>query len=295
MAYALTEEQYEFTRNPDQINLIGIVPSSSEAVRLTYTQLWTEEQITGDSVEVVANYAISLAFDYLAELTAISDPLASSAYAVQATAYREIYLSTFASGYRTAFIAELKASLQDTAQIFIDADYERFTNNALRDYDRVKPQYIFASFELVAEQQIYPVPPDLVKVFDSLYGISYLQTTKKWDQLFTKFPKLFLINKGSIRELWLNNKPSSSMIQELGTKYEYIYIASHILTDTISTIEPELLLIRAQAEAMKEVSMRNITKPVLLRTNVAGSTTINGVPSSLYILLLEEFEKMCGN
>ena len=54
-----------------------------------------------------------------------------------------------------------------------------------------------------------------------------------------------------------------------------------------------LLLLRAQAEACRELALRNVSKPVTMRDAV-GSQPRNGTPSALYQMLLTEFETRVG-
>lgn len=198
-------------------------------------------------------------------------------------------------GYRTDFKNSLIASLHDTASIFEDGDFERFIDNALRDYDRVKPQYITTELTLVAEQQYYDAPDDILNTFSNTYGNQYLLATKPWYRYFERFPKINLKNYQGTQKLWLDESPSSMMILLVGEKYEYTYIAYHKLTEEANTIEFPLLLIRAQAEAMKEASIRNMTKPVQLRNGQGGNITVNGTPAALYAQLLQDFERLAND
>ena len=62
---------------------------------------------------------------------------------------------------------------------------------------------------------------------------------------------------------------------------------------TVPEHSRSLLLLRAQAEACRELALRNVSKPVTMRDAV-GSQPRNGTPSALYQMLLAEFETRVG-
>ena len=87
--------------------------------------------------------------------------------------------------------------------------------------------------------------------------------------------------------------PSARQIQILGNRCELEYCADHVLTDTACTLDSELLdllHLRAQAEAMRDLAMRNATTSYQLREGI-GSVPKNGTPAYLYQELLAEFER----
>ena len=74
---------------------------------------------------------------------------------------------------------------------------------------------------------------------------------------------------------------------------EIEYTTAHVLTDTECSLNDEeqgLLLLRAQAEAMREIAMKNSTVSYQLREGIS-STPKNGTPAYLYQELLAEFER----
>jgi len=80
-----------------------------------------------------------------------------------------------------------------------------------------------------------------------------------------------------------------------GQAYEFTYKASQILGDdltknTLLESAIPIVLIRAQAEAAREMALRNIHKPVSLNTPVGGVPS-NGTPMGIYQALMIEFEK----
>ena len=55
-----------------------------------------------------------------------------------------------------------------------------------------------------------------------------------------------------------------------------------------------LLLIRATAQAMTELSHHNLAKPVVLGSNGVGAMPKNGTPAALADQLLKLFERMAA-
>ena len=83
------------------------------------------------------------------------------------------------------------------------------------------------------------------------------------------------------------------LLAVLGSHCEYEYTTDHILTDSVCTLddfEQSLLILRAQAEAMRELAMRNSTQPVQLRDGFTQGAA-NGTPPHLYTVLLAEIEQ----
>ena len=84
-----------------------------------------------------------------------------------------------------------------------------------------------------------------------------------------------------------------STLLVLGNACEIEYHADHVLTENECSLDAEeldLLLLRAQAEAMRELSMKNATTAYQLREGISA-TPKNGTPAYLYQELLAEFER----
>lgn len=80
-----------------------------------------------------------------------------------------------------------------------------------------------------------------------------------------------------------------------GATFRFWYFAQHVLSEApgLTTINPSdrgLLLLRAQAEAMRELAMRNVIKPQAMRDGYS-STPRNGTPAALFETLLAEFKE----
>jgi hypothetical protein len=132
----------------------------------------------------------------------------------------------------------------------------------------------------------------------SNWGEAFKGRYNFWDDCYPKdLPKLSIVELSGVRKLRLNPAPTAAQIGWYGSTYDYFYAASHVLSDTpgATTIDDRdrgLLLLRAQAEAMKELATRNIGKPVQLRDGMSYGPK-NGTPAALYDQLMREFERAC--
>ncbi|MFZ5658765.1 MAG: hypothetical protein ACOY5C_02785 [Pseudomonadota bacterium] len=202
----------------------------------------------------------------------------------------------------TDLIADLKSSLQDAATVFdapADADFIRHLNQAALDMGRVRPRTLVGELALVAAQPNYPAPADLLRPKFPLWGMAERQQRRPWDKAWPgPAPRLSLVDTGSGRELWLDPAPTEAQISLLGARYRFYYFATHQIDVDASktTVLPGdrgLLLLRAQAEAMLEMAMRNIKKPVQLRDG-SNSAPKNGTPAALASWLLEAFARQAA-
>lgn len=197
---------------------------------------------------------------------------------------------------RAALAADLKESLQDAANVFnaaADADFLRHLDAAALDFVRYRPRTMLGELTLVADQFNYPAPADLLSYKSALWGVD--MNAKPWDRHWPgKLPRVQVAEAGGGRELHFTSAPSALQIATLGSAFKYWYYASHtIATDgantTILAGDRGVLLLRAQAEAMKEMAMRNIGKPVQMRDGVSNGPR-NGTPAYLFESLMKDFE-----
>lgn len=191
--------------------------------------------------------------------------------------------------------ADLKLSLQDAAKVFTaanDADFDRHLDAAALDMGRVRPRTMLGSLTLVADQFDYAAPADFLSFKSYLWGVSKPQP---WEKSYTgRLPDVRSAVNGSTRELHLVPAPTAQQITVLGSAFKFYYFAAHSIGDTaaattIQAGDRGLLLLRAQAEAMKEMSMRNIGKPVQMRDGLSQGPR-NGMPSYLFDVLMKLFE-----
>lgn len=194
----------------------------------------------------------------------------------------------------------LHQSVTEPAQLFSSQDTHtvmaRFLTLAAQDFDRRRPLAIVADLTLVADQSSYPAPTGLKSIESTDWGNAERNQYDRWDGRYPgPAPQLRLRRTTTgDRQIWLNPPPSADQIGRLGSLFTFTYKAGHSLSETAAdtTIEPEdrsLLLLRAQIEMLKELSMRNIGKPVTVRDGISGVSR-NSTPPALYRLLLEEYE-----
>lgn len=199
---------------------------------------------------------------------------------------------------RADLIADLKASLQDAARVFTataDADFIRHLDTAALDMSRKRPRTLLGTLKLEADVFDYPAPADFYIYKSALWGVT-ARRIQPWEKHHPgKLPDVISALNGSIREIHLLPAPSAHQINVLGSSFKFYYYAAHSIGDmaaatTIQADDRGLLLLRAQAEAMKEMSMRNIGKPVALRDGISNGPR-NGTPQYLYEQLMKFFEK----
>jgi hypothetical protein len=197
--------------------------------------------------------------------------------------------------------ADLKASILDAAGMFTaaaDADFQRHLKKAAEDFGRSRPLVRTGSITVVADQAEYAAPSDLVQIKAPLWGIQPIKGPQPWERNFTAPPRLRVTVSGSAppaRKLQLDPPPTSTQIGYLGSEYRFYYYAAHVISDTAANTtilagDRELLLLRGQAEAMRELAMRGVAKPVQLRDGL-GMGPRNAHPAALYDALLCEFRE----
>lgn len=198
---------------------------------------------------------------------------------------------------RADLVADLKASLQDAAKIFTaasDADFIRHLDVAALEMGRVRPRTLLGSVTLVADQFSYSAPADLLSYKSDLWGIP-AKRIPAWDKSYPgRLPDIRVAVNGALRELHFLPAPTAAQITVLGAAFKFYYFAAHAIgtaaaDTTIQAGDRGLLLLRAQAESMKEMAMRNIGKPVSMRDGLSQGTR-NGTPQYLFEQLLKMFE-----
>lgn len=196
---------------------------------------------------------------------------------------------------REDFEAKLRASFVDSVRGFKDKDYARHTDEAFRELGKRRPRIVLDNFLLVPGCSTYTCPNDLNDVQSCLWGRNHKAQVAIWaDNRIGQLPdlKVSYTSDGS-RVLQLVPMPSARDIYIVGYVCEYTYAASHIWTDKVCTLnayEEGLLMLRAQAEAMRELGMKNVTTPSQLREGMS-STPKNGTPSYLFSVLMDEFDR----
>ena len=198
----------------------------------------------------------------------------------------------------TDVTSRFKASLLDSVRSFDDAAYPRHIQAAMAALNAVRPQHLVTVVSLVAGRSLYPCPQKLTAIHACWWGRSAKYHTEPWaDHHPGRLPEWSIANnEAGVRFLRAMPAPTAWQINSLGSECELEYHADHVLTDTECTLSAEdldLLIVRAQAEAMREVSMKNATTAYQLRESI-GSTPNNSTPAHLYTQLMAEFERRAG-
>lgn len=197
---------------------------------------------------------------------------------------------------RAELASDLAESLHDAASIFTaedGGDFRRLLDAAAQDMGRVRPRTLLGMLSLVVDQEAYAAPADILMFKSALWGVG--RTSRPWERSWCGYlPNVRLAMNGGVRELHLLPAPTAQQISVLGATYKFYYFAAHIVSanaaqTTISQGDRGLLLLRAQAEAMRELAARNMHKQVSMRDGISGGTR-NGTPTYLFETLMHEFE-----
>lgn len=198
----------------------------------------------------------------------------------------------------SALVADLKASLNDAAAQFRaadDGDFKRLLGVALADMQAKRPITKPGEVGLFALQARYAVvAPDFAALKTHMWA-DPASTPKPWEPGFPGLvPRVVAAWDGAA--WWLEFSPAPTMLQITvwGDTFRFWYFAQHLLSETAgqTTINPAdrgLLLLRAQAEAMRELAMRNVVRPQQMRDGYS-SMPRNGTPAALFEALMAEFK-----
>lgn len=189
--------------------------------------------------------------------------------------------------------ADLKASLHDAASALADPDdFDRCLNAAVEDLGAWLPRTLAASMALEAEKAEYLAPDDFIRFKMALWGNA--STAKPWDKAHPgKLPAVYHADGMLI----LSPAPTAVQIALLGASYRFYYFAGYALAEdaaqtTVPADRRSLLLLRAQAEACKELALRGVAKPVTLRDGISNAPR-NATPSALHGALMADFLGRC--
>lgn len=195
-------------------------------------------------------------------------------------------------------VADLKASLNDARSVFTvaaDGDFKRHLAVAALDFARKRARTLVGAIVLIADQASYAAPADLLRFKSSLWGIVPTARPQPWEKNWPgRLPDVRVVEEAAARKLYLEPAPTAAQIAVLGADFRYYYFAGHAVgadaaQTTIFAGERGLFLLRAQAEAMRELAFRNVVKPVTVRDGLSSQPR-NGTPSFLHGALMTEFE-----
>lgn len=194
-------------------------------------------------------------------------------------------------------VADLKASLHDAANVFTaanDADFVRMLAVAANGMGGKRPLLKSGSLTLVSGTASYAAPGDLIAFSRESWSPGAMP--QPWEATYCgPLPRIGVIGPPAARFITFSPAPTAAQIAVLGSAFGYVYQAAHAIdaaaaNTTIAAADRGLLLLRAQAEAVREMALRNLSKPMTLREG-AGGTPRNGTPSYLFETLLREFQE----
>ena len=208
-------------------------------------------------------------------------------------------------------IQELRASLHSAAEFFHgtpetsegagdadpDADFKRHLIAAAADLGERRGHTLLGEVELQAGVNQYTgLPPDLVYIKTPIWGTE--KRIKPWaDNHPGLLPRAHVIHDNGQITLILTPAPTWEQIQALGSTYRFYYGASYwdgdIESEIVGSAEDRaLLLLRAQAEACRELALQNMTRPIETRTSL--SMPRNQTPRALWEALMAEYRTRLG-
>jgi len=192
-------------------------------------------------------------------------------------------------------VEDLERLLMDSAKTFDSVAF--ILTNALLMFSRVKKRTLAGTVALVAGQSVYDCPDDFIGFGASYWGHAKRASIKPWEIGYpSRLPRVVVIESHAGKQLMFDIPPTRDQISRLGAEYPFTYQASHRVDDTgdettVAESDRDLLLLAAQAEAMRMMANRNIKKPVASR-DVIGGQSRNGTPAALHELYLNQFRML---
>ena len=196
---------------------------------------------------------------------------------------------------RTELIAQHKARLGTAAKHFtapLDADFGRHIDAAVQALNTSRPRVVPGSAAGIARIARYAGPADMVRFHRLLWGDD--RSRRQWEPSWAGTPPRVTVQwDGSGMTISLIPAPTSAQITAWGATINYLYVSTHQLTDTTNTINPadnNLLMLRASAEAMAELSNAGVVSPVQLHRGMVAIPS-NSTPQAVYALLMAEYDR----
>lgn len=200
-------------------------------------------------------------------------------------------------------VQDLKESLHDTKSVFESQEgdafkpFKRFLAQALPDMALKRPVTRLGSVTLVANEPSYPLAayPDLIAYKTHLWG-NGRTVPQPWEPGYPgAMPRANVQRDGSAWALVFDPAPMARHLVAWGATFKFWYFAAHVLdadaaNTTVNAADRGLLLLRAQAEAMRELAIAQANKPVSLRDGLSG-TPRNSTPAALHEVLLRLFQE----
>lgn len=197
-------------------------------------------------------------------------------------------------------VADLKASLHDAVSTFkaaADADFVRLLGVAATAMQTKRPRTLLGTVTLQAGVDVYALPQQIADSLASYKTHAWAQAAvKPWDPAYPgAVPRVCVEGQPGAWQLVFDPAPTALQLNAWGSAFRFWYFAVHTVDATAAntTIAPAdrgLLLLRAQAEAMRELSMNSANKAVQVRDGFSGGAR-NSTPAALYEALLREWKE----
>lgn len=192
-------------------------------------------------------------------------------------------------------VADMTASLHDAIEVFdAPGDLQRLLKTAAADFSTHRPRTLLGKLTVEIGRIEYPAQDDMYQFKSSLWGNAPVPRAKPWERSWPgPMPDVRTVDGTTGRELHLVPAPTALQLMTLGSEFRYYYFGTHTIGETaaettLSQDDRFLLLLRAQAEAMRELMIRNIKKPVAMRDSL-NSSPRNSTPAAMYEKLMEEW------
>lgn len=194
-------------------------------------------------------------------------------------------------------VADLKASVHDAASSFKSADdWPRLLRTAALAMVCKRPRTLLGSLTLTAGVDAYLLPSDLQATVARYKTHAWATgAIKPWCPGYAgAVPRVRLEGAPSSWQLVFDPAPTAAQIAAWGSSFKFWFFAAHVLhadpaQTTLAPVDRGLLLLRAQAEAMRELAMHGVNKAVQMRDGFTGAAR-NSTPAALFEALLREFE-----
>lgn len=194
--------------------------------------------------------------------------------------------------------ADFQRSLHDGASLFKADDYAdltRFLLQALPDMATKRPRTLLGQVTLSAGVAQYPLAA--LPAFSAYKAHLWDRTAcfpQPWEPGYPgATPRVCASSDGAAYALDFSPAPTALHLAALGSTFKFYYFAQHVLgataaETTVAAADRGLLLLRAQAEAMRELTLHQANKPVSMRDGLSG-TPRNSTPAALHEMLLRLF------
>jgi len=198
--------------------------------------------------------------------------------------------------------SDLRGMLKSAADKFngeANEALERILDFAALDLGRVRARLRSGSITVTANNSEYVAPADFLRPLSLLWGYEKRAGRNPWESHWPKdIPELNFIEGDTGPVIFLAPAPTAKQVADFGGTCKFTYYAGHIIGATaaetsVKKEDRHLLLIRAVAQALSELALDGISKPVQLGPGV-GSMPKNGTPAALAEQYLLTFERMAA-